>query len=38
MYYPSDISDWDGTAPTTVGEALDRLAALIKILNSGTGA
>jgi hypothetical protein len=38
MYYPTELSDWSGTAPTTVGEALDRLAALVKTLNSGTGA
>lgn len=38
MYYPSETSDWNGTAPTTVGEALDRLAAAVKALNSGIGA
>ena len=37
-YYPTTPSDWDGDAPTTVGEALDRLATLIKTLNAGTGA
>ena len=26
------------TAPTTVGQAIDRLATLVKTLNSGTGA
>lgn len=31
-------NDWDGTPPTTVGEALDRLAVVVKTLNSGTGA
>lgn len=38
MYYPSETSDWNGTAPTTVGEALDRLAAAVTALNSGIGA
>jgi hypothetical protein len=37
-YYATTASDWDGDAPTTMGEAIDRLAALIKTLNSGTGA
>jgi hypothetical protein len=39
LYYePGTPADWDGDAPTTVGEALDRLATLIKTLNAGTGA
>jgi hypothetical protein len=37
-YIPATPGDWDGTAPTTVGEAIDRLATLVKALNSGTGA
>lgn len=37
-YTPGTPSDWNGTAPTTIAEAIDRLAALVKILNSGTGA
>ena len=37
-YYPTTPGDWNGTAPTTVGEALDRLATLVKSLNSGVGA
>jgi hypothetical protein len=37
-YYPTTPSDWNGTPPTTVGEALDRLATLVKTLNAGTGA
>lgn len=37
-YTPGTSGDWDGTAPATVSEALDRLAALAKVLNSGTGA
>jgi len=31
-------TDWNGTAPTTIGAAIDRLAALVKTLNGGTGA
>ena len=39
LYYaPTTPSDWNGTAPTTVGEAIDRLATLVKTLNGGTGA
>ena len=39
LYYdPGTPSDWNGTPPTTVGEALDRLATLVKTLNAGTGA
>jgi len=38
MYYPANSGDWGGIAPTTVGEALDRLAAVVKLLNGGTGA
>lgn len=38
LYTPTTTSDWDGTEPTTVGEALDRLATLVKTLNGGTGA
>jgi hypothetical protein len=37
-YIPASPGDWDGTAPTTVGQAIDRLATLVKTLNSGTGA
>jgi len=37
-YDPATPGDWDGDAPTTVGEALDRLAAVVKVLNGGTGA
>lgn len=37
-YEASTPSNWDGTAPTTIGTAIDRLAALVKVLNSGTGA
>lgn len=38
LYVPSSSGDWSGTAPTTVQEALDRLAILAKALNGGTGA
>ena len=37
-YTPTTPTDWNGTPPTTVGEAIDRLAALVKTLNGGTGA
>jgi hypothetical protein len=37
IYTPTSTSDWNGTAPATVGEALDRLAAAVKALNT-TGA
>jgi len=38
VYTATTPSDWDGDAPTTVGEAIDRLATLVKTLNGGTGA
>ena len=37
-YTPTTASSWNGTAPTTTDEAIDRLAALVKTLNNGTGA
>jgi len=37
-YTPTTSGDWAGTAPTTIEEAIDRLATVIKALNSGTGA
>ena len=37
-YTPTTATDWNGTAPTTMQAAIDRLAAAFKILNSGTGA
>lgn len=37
-YNATTPTDWNGTAPTTIGDAIDRLAALVKTLNSGTGA
>jgi len=33
-YTPTTPSDWNGTPPTTVQQALDRIAAAIKVLNS----
>jgi phenylalanyl-tRNA synthetase beta subunit len=36
-YTPADSTDWDGTDPTTVSDALDRCATLLKTLNGGTG-
>lgn len=36
-YTPTTDSDWDGNPPTTIQEALDRLAAAFKAAN-GTGA
>lgn len=37
-YIPASPGDWDGTAPTLLSEAIDRLATLVKALNGGTGA
>lgn len=37
-YAPGNISDWQSPAPTGLVEAVDRLAALLKVLNSGVGA
>ena len=36
--FAANSSNWASPAPTTVGEALNRLAAVVKTLNSGTGA
>lgn len=33
-YYPNNVSDWHGTPPVSVGEALDRIAAAIKAINT----
>lgn len=38
LYYPTTPTDWNGTPPTSVGEAIDRLAVVVKALNAGTGA
>lgn len=37
-YSPTTSSDWATPAPSTIGEALDRLATVVKTLNGGTGA
>lgn len=37
-YTATTASDWTGTPPTTITEALDRLATLVKTLNNGVGA
>ena len=37
-YTPGTASDWNGTAPATIVEAIDRLAAVVKVLNGGLGA
>ena len=37
-YSPATSSSWSGIPPTTIGEALDRLASLVKSLNGGVGA
>jgi hypothetical protein len=37
-YTANSASSWNGAAPTTIASALDRLAILLKSLNSGTGA
>lgn len=37
-YNPAVATDWNETAPTTVQEALDRLAAVVKALNGSVGA
>ncbi len=36
--FNATAADWAATAPVTVSAALDRLAALVKTLNGGTGA
>jgi len=35
--YVATPGSWDGAPPTTIGEAIDRCAALLKILNAGIG-
>lgn len=37
-YNPANPGDWTAPAPTTVSQALDRIAAVIKALNGGVGA
>lgn len=36
-YSPTTPSDWLAPAPTTIQEAIDRLAAVVKALNGGVG-
>lgn len=36
--FTANSSHWDGAAPTSLNEAIDRLAILLKTLNGGTGA
>ena len=37
-YSAATPADWSGTPPTTINEAIDRLAEVVKALNAGTGA
>jgi len=37
-YAPGTPSDWTSPAPTSIEAALDRLAAVVKVLNGGVGA
>lgn len=37
-YTPTTPTDWNLPAPTTMQEAIDRLATVVKSLNGGTGA
>jgi len=37
-YTPTTSSDWTTPAPVSIGAAIDRLAAVVKALNGGTGA
>ena len=34
-YTPSNLADWGMPAPTTIGQALDRIVAAIKAVNGG---
>lgn len=36
-YAPADATNWANPAPTTVWQALDRIAAVVRALNGGTG-
>lgn len=36
--FVANSSNWSGAAPTTIDQAIDRLAIVIKTLNGGTGA
>lgn len=37
-YSPTTPSDWDGTPPVSIAEAIDRLAARVKLIGGGVGA
>jgi len=37
-YTAATATDWSGTPPATMQEAIDRLAAAFKTLHNGTGA
>ena len=37
-YTPATPSNWNSPAPTTIEDALDRLATVVTVLNGGTGA
>lgn len=37
-YTAANVSNWNGTPPSTISDAIDRLAAVVKVLNGGTGA
>ena len=37
-YTPATAGDWAGDPPSTMQEAIDRLAAVVKVLNGGIGA
>ena len=37
QYDPFTPADWNGAVPTTLGFAIDRCAALLKVLNGGVG-
>ncbi len=37
-YSPATPSDWDGTPPVSIAEAIDRLAARVKLIGGGVGA
>lgn len=38
LYTAANSSNWTNPAPTTIAAAIDRLAAVVKTLNGGTGA
>lgn len=37
QYDPNNTADWNGTFPVKLGDAIDRCAALLKVLNGGVG-